>query len=93
VSVIVKQIVSYVLYVQGEVKAPGAYPVTAPTNLVQLISMAGGFTEWADPSKIKMLREVAGAAHLIIIDYHSVIGGKAPEWMAPLQSGDTVIVP
>jgi polysaccharide export outer membrane protein len=93
VSVIVKEIRSYVVYIQGEVKSPGAYPLWTPTTLIQLISQAGGFTEWAKPSRIKVLRFTGQKQEVLEVDYNAVVEGKDPRWLRPLRPGDTIIVP
>ena len=47
VSVIVSEIRSYRVSVLGRVSNPGVYPISGNTTLVEAISLAGGFTEWA----------------------------------------------
>ena len=49
-----------VVHVWGEVKNPGEYRVPYETNLVELISKAGGPTEYANLSKIRLTREMEG---------------------------------
>jgi polysaccharide biosynthesis/export protein VpsN len=46
----------YQYFVGGEVKAPGRYPLTPGITLLRAITAAGGYTEYADPSKITVRR-------------------------------------
>ena len=45
VTVSVKEYKSKKIYVYGEVKKPGSYPVTGDITLIEVITLAGGFTE------------------------------------------------
>jgi polysaccharide export outer membrane protein len=38
---------SFKVYVSGEVRTPGVYRLRSDTTILQIIPMAGGFTEWA----------------------------------------------
>ena len=55
VTVIVNEINSYKVSVLGKVTSPGVYPISGDTTLVEAISMAGGFTEWANKRKITVI--------------------------------------
>jgi len=44
ISILVKEVNSYQLYVLGEVNKPGKYPLKSKTTLLQGITVAGGFT-------------------------------------------------
>ncbi|MDA0578783.1 MAG: SLBB domain-containing protein [Verrucomicrobia bacterium] len=43
-------------FVRGEVMRPGKYPLTGDTTLVMAIIAAGGYTDFAKPSRIKVIR-------------------------------------
>ncbi|NQU40439.1 MAG: SLBB domain-containing protein [Lentisphaerae bacterium] len=43
-------------YVRGEVQRSGRYPVSGDITLIQAISTAGGYTDFAKPSRIKVIR-------------------------------------
>jgi len=93
VTVIVQQINSWRIYVQGEVKSPGVYPIRSRTTLSQVISMVGGFTEFAKKSKIQIVREREGQRETIPIDYGLIVKGESPALDIYLKPGDTIIVP
>ncbi|MDH5727200.1 MAG: polysaccharide export protein, partial [Nitrospira sp.] len=58
VTVQVKEVNSYFIYVMGEVVKPGKYPLKSYANVMQGISLAGGFAPFANKNKIKVLRNV-----------------------------------
>ena len=53
-AIVIAQLDDY--FVDGEVKQPGKYQMAADLTLLMAISSAGGYTEWAKPSRIKILR-------------------------------------
>ena len=93
VTVIVNQITSYKVSVLGRVVRPGVYPITGDTTLVEAISMAGGFTEWANKRKITVIRDQGGKKQRITINYKKIISGKDPSQNIVLKRHDTIIVP
>lgn len=82
------------IYVLGEVKNPGAFPLTRPTRVMQALSMAGGLTEFAAENSIKIIRhEANGTSKTFPFEYGDVEDGENLESNILLQSGDTVVVP
>jgi polysaccharide export outer membrane protein len=49
-----------VCYLTGQVKKPGAYPWTKNSNVLKMLSLAGGFTGMAAESRIKLVRVTNG---------------------------------
>ena len=45
------------VYVNGEVKNPGAYKITKGLTVLRCITLAGGFTQKARKSKPEMIRK------------------------------------
>jgi polysaccharide export outer membrane protein len=93
VTVIVTEANSYKVYVQGEVKTPGVYKLRTETSLVQLIVMAGGFTDWADKKKITIIRKEGGKESRIRANYKKIIDGDEGAKDIILKSGDIIIIP
>jgi polysaccharide export outer membrane protein len=91
VSVTVMEANSFKVYVSGEVKTPGAVRLRSETSLVQLMSMVGGFTEWANQKKILIIRKEKGTEKRITVNYKKIIDGKEPD--VSIKRGDLVIVP
>jgi polysaccharide export outer membrane protein len=56
VSILVREVNSYQIYVLGEVNAPGKYPLKSKTTLLQAITIAHGFTQVAARNKIVVFR-------------------------------------
>jgi len=93
VTVTVKEGNSHKVYVSGSVKLPGAYKISAEATLLQIIPMAGGFTEWAKQKKILIIRKENGGEKRIIVNYKKIMDGKDPGSNIILKPGDTIIVP
>ena len=91
VSVTVMEANSFKVYVAGEVKTPGAQRLRSETSFVQLMTMVGGFTDWADKKKILIIRKEKGAEKRLTVNYQKIIDGKEPDM--PIKRGDMVIVP
>ena len=93
VSVVVKQINSRRVYITGMVGKSGAYPLSAPTTVLQLISMAGGLGEFAHFKDIIITRVENGRQVALKFNYSEVQKGKNLHQNIELKPGDTVIVP
>ena len=94
VSVIVRQINSRNVFITGAVLRPGPFPVSGQMTVVQLISVAGGLTEFADKSNITILRNEAGKPpQTFRFNYKDVSRGKNMQQNIILKPGDTVTVP
>ena len=78
--------------VWGEVLKPGIVEVPDNTNLLSLISMAGGPTENAKLSKVKIVRNFSENRTFTVNVKDCVRDGKA-EQIPLIKPGDTVIVP
>jgi polysaccharide export outer membrane protein len=93
VSVTVVEANSFKVYVTGLVRSPGVYRLRSETNVVQMISLAGGFTDWANSKKILIVRKEEGREKRIKINYKRIMAGKDLDSNIILKSGDTIIVP
>jgi len=93
VTVVVKAINSRKVHITGMVQKPGAYPLIAPTTVLQLISVAGGLHEFADAKKILIVRTEKGRQVSYKFNYKDVSQGKNLNQNIELKPGDSVIVP
>ena len=93
VSVTVVEANSYKVYISGQVKSPGVYRLRTETSLLQFISMVGGFTDWANQSKIIVISKENGKEKRVIINYKKIVQGKDLGSNIILKAGDTIIVP
>jgi polysaccharide biosynthesis/export protein len=92
VSVIVLQVNAPKYFVIGNVAKPGTYSLRSETSILQALALAGGFTQFASPRSIKLIRNTGGKQGVRKINYYDVIdtGG---EGNFLLKSGDTIVVP
>ena len=93
VSVIVMEANSFKVYVSGEVMKPGVYRLRDETTILQIIPMAGGFTDWAKRKKILVIRKENGKDKRFTVDYRKAMKGDDPNSNVVLKPGDTIIVP
>ena len=92
VTVIVAEAMPSMIYVMGEVNTPGSQPLREPITVVQALAVAGGFKDFANPKKIRILRKGPnGAVQTINYNYKEAI--ERPDRPFFLQPGDTIIVP
>jgi len=92
VSVIVLQVNAPKYFVMGYVAKPGTYPLRNETSVLQALAMAGGFTQFASPKNIKLIRNNAGKQDIRKIDYNKMLE-EGGEGNYILMSGDTIVVP
>ncbi|MCL6480339.1 MAG: polysaccharide export protein [Firmicutes bacterium] len=93
VTVIVTEINSRHFYVLGEVVRPGAYPLLPGMTVLQALSGAGGFSQWANLNEIYVLRDEGGKQVRYPFKYKDVLKGKRTEQNIELKPGDTIVVP
>jgi polysaccharide export outer membrane protein len=94
VTVIVQQIKSQRFNILGQVARPGTYPLSNPTTVLDAISLAGGFRDFAKKKSIYVLRQMAdGSSTRLPFNYKDVIKGKDPQQNIRLEPRDTVFVP
>ena len=93
VSVTVAEVNSYKVYVMGQVKTPGLQRLRSETTVFQIITLAGGFTEWANPKKIMIIRKEDGREKRIKVNYKKIMSGDGTSADVILKTGDAIIVP
>jgi polysaccharide export outer membrane protein len=93
VTVVVKQINSRRVFVTGMVGKQGSYQLTAPTTVLQMLSMAGGLQEFAKQDKIVIMRNESGRTVRYPFNFKDVLEGRNLRQNIELKPGDTVIVP
>lgn len=94
VSVSVNEVRSMHVSVLGEVQKPGVLELRGATTILEAIAMAGGFRDFASPSKIVVLRnEQDGKTQRIRFNYNRAVANAAEQQNITLKSGDVVVVP
>ena len=88
VSVAVQDVRSKRYYIDGEVNRPGLYALIGPTHVMEALSLAGGFRDFANTKKIIILR-----GHTTYkFNYNDVSRGKNMKQDILLENGDHIIV-
>jgi polysaccharide export outer membrane protein len=93
VSVSVKKIAGYKIFVIGRVNKPGEYVVGSYIDVLQALTLAGGLTPFAEEAKIKIVRKENGKKTILPFDYSTVKKGMRMEQNITLMCGDVIIVP
>ena len=93
VSVIVKEVHSFKVSVLGEVKKAGQYELKSRTTVLDVVALAGGFTEFAARSRIVILRPNGTTVKRVSFNYNKAITPDVAPDDLFLQPGDVVVVP
>ena len=93
VTVIVKESRSQVVYTVGKLTRPGPYPLAPGMTVMQALSAAGGFAEWADTKNIMIIRREGGKEIQLRFNYKEFTSGERLEQNIVLKPGDTLVVP
>ena len=89
VVVAVQDVRSKRYFISGEVNRPGQYQLVSKISIMEALSMAGGFREFANIKGIKVMR----GQERIKFNYKEVIKGKKLEQNIELKPGDHIVVP
>jgi len=84
---------SYQIYVMGEVRRPGTFTPTSQVNVLQALSLAGGFTPFAKQDQVNIVYNGPKGEERIPFNYEEALKGIRPEQNLALCRGDTVLVP
>jgi polysaccharide export outer membrane protein len=95
VSIVVREVNSYAIFVLGEVVRPGKYPLKSKTTLLQAITLAQGFTAVAARNKIVVFRLGKDAEGLTKIkaSYDDIVLRDGTRQNIELKPGDQIVVP
>jgi polysaccharide export outer membrane protein len=80
-------------FVFGEVKKPGAYQLDKETNVLEGITIAGGFTEKAAPGRTRVIRNTPKGQQVINIDMNDIVKRGQRDKAILLMENDVVVVP
>ena len=89
VNVVVTEVRSKKYYIDGEVLKPGTYLLVTPTTILEALSNSGGFRDFANTKKIRILRQ----GNILHFNYKDVSKGKNLEQNIKVEAGDHIIVP
>ena len=91
VSVFIKERKSKKVYVFGKVKKPGTFTYERRMNIIQAITLAGGFDKLANQTGTYVNRVVEGQEERIKVSVKAIGQGKTKNF--PLLAGDIIYVP
>ena len=92
VTVVVLAMNSRRIFVTGEVLHSGPITLLPHMTVLQALSQAG-FTQFANPKAIYLLRTENGRQQKLPFNYKEVVKGNHPEENIELKPGDTLVVP
>lgn len=92
-TVIVRETRSRIIYTVGMLNRPGPYPLGPNMTVLQALSAAGGFAEWADKKNILIVRREGNKEVQFHFNYKEYVAGKEIEQNIVLKPNDTIVVP
>ena len=88
VAVFVTDVRSKKYYIIGEVNRGGSFRLVTPTTVLEALGNAGGFRDFANTKKIKILR----GGKIFNFNYKDVTNARHLEQNIYLENGDQIIV-
>jgi polysaccharide export outer membrane protein len=92
VTVVVTAVNSKRVFLVGEVAHPGPVNLTADMTMLQVLSSAGGLSQFANSKHIYILRNEQGVQRKIPFRYKDALKGVEGQNLI-LKAGDTIVVP
>jgi polysaccharide export outer membrane protein len=92
-TIIVSKALTNSYFVFGEVKKPGGYTLDKETNILEGITIAGGFTDKAAPSRTRVIRSTPEGQKVIEVDMNDILRRGRAATTVMLQESDVVVVP
>jgi polysaccharide export outer membrane protein len=80
-------------FVFGEVKKPGVYQLDKETNVLEGITIAGGFTDKAAPGRTRVIRTTDKGQQTINVDMNDIIRRGQRDKAIRLLENDVIVVP
>jgi len=93
VTVIVAEIHSFKVSVLGQVRSAGLYEMSRGATVLDAIAVAGGFTDYAKPARMLVIRNGGGRTHKIRFDFNEYVDRARTQTPLYLQTGDVIVVP
>jgi len=91
VSVFVKEFNSKKIFVFGQVQKPGTFRYEESMNIIQAITLAGGFTKTANGSSVSVTRKETAGERRFKVSVEDISKGEIQNFI--LQPGDIIFVP
>jgi protein involved in polysaccharide export with SLBB domain len=91
VSIFVKEFKSKKVFVFGQVREPGTFNFEQGMNIIQAITLAGGFAQLADKGSAYVTRIVGGKEQRLKVSIKDIGEGAVPNF--ELLPGDIIFIP
>jgi polysaccharide export outer membrane protein len=90
---VIVQVTEYAgkIYVLGEVRHPGVYPIRQGLTALTACGLAGGFTDFAAPGRARLVRLREGKSSRLMIDLNRIGKGRGEDVV--LLTGDRLEIP
>lgn len=85
--------VADVVYVQGEVKTPGAIKLTKDLTVLKALAQAGGFTPLAAPNRVNVVRLQGDKKQSLRVNVNEIMSESEATPDIPLKANDIINVP
>jgi polysaccharide export outer membrane protein len=94
VSIFVSEYSSSLVHILGEVRSPGSFPIPGDRamTLLEAISQAGGFTQYASQERTRVIRELDGKTQTFNVNVRAITSGNK-ELDMKLEPNDVIFVP
>jgi polysaccharide export outer membrane protein len=93
VSVVVTEVRSFKVAIIGQVPKPDRFELRSAATVMDVLAMAGGFTEFASRSRIVVIRSTGDSIERIPFDYEKIRNGDPSQPNFRLHPGDIILVP
>lgn len=90
VAVSIKKSTARVVTVDGAVRESGSFPVGGAVSLIQVVAMAKGTSEDANPRRVAVFRTIGGQRQAAAFDLTAIRRGEMPD--PQIYPGDIVVV-
>lgn len=90
IAVTLKTAVTPTVTVDGSVQQPGLYPVQPNMSLIQMIAMARGTADGANPKQVVVFRRISGQRMAAAFDLTTIRKGLDPD--PPIYPDDIIVV-
>jgi polysaccharide export outer membrane protein len=73
------------VYVSGEVMRPGKVPLDRPMSALEAVMEAGGFTKFANPRQVMVIRKEGGKQQRYVLNMNDTLSGyeSSPFYLRP----------
>jgi protein involved in polysaccharide export with SLBB domain len=90
VTVYIQEFVSKRIFVLGQVKKAGNFPMRNMMSVIEAVSLAGGFTDFVDINNVVVTRKEDDKEIRIVVNIRAIVNGQEENFY--LKPGDIIFV-